>query len=465
MSPLEIACIAYTKSSHNNVRGLFSMLVRTYQKLFNDNLSTTLLDEKDQDKELSKQRFSKEYAHPVISTLFSEYKELRTDFLHILLRQSTRTRATHALAISLMKEVGHDVYVGIEKNTGYGSRKSLLTTAIKLHNEDLFNEMTLCRYDLNTTDQELLSDKPSHSINTLFSEACKEASDISESSEHANYAIEFLLSQPFANTQTDLFADEIESLKSKGDDETANRYIAARDKVVIVNRESILHLYSKGLRAAQICADSGYPLDEYKEHKSYSHNGDYATNTIKTIMEGYAKQVELELGSMQHKYQVKNAHQSVQNLKDIQSVLLESNARDTNYLAPFFDSSFVIEVISNQLKEINRTTSMGKGAQLSKKISLTLSFFERLMGKESLLWEDPSHATRVLFSLSKTNYATFLVDHYLIKIGFERLASSVTGIEQAKFIMEAFSSDPITMASLIQKDSVRDQLVSRLSQM
>lgn len=458
MNPLQEACFAFTTSNNENVQSLFSLLVSSYQ--------VENGEKEDKSEELTnflKTDFPTKQSRAIMSDLFAEFKYLRSDFLHTIFSKKSETNLLNDLAIELIKEVSHNVNVGIHRNTGYGSKKSLLTLAISTCYEPLFNEVAKCRFDINATDKKPKPQNQTYMIKTLFSEATKEASKHSGKDNNANYALHFLLEQQFANTGSDIYADQIKSLSEQDDAEQIELLKCAQEATIKINRGAILNLLCGDLYAAKICSDHGYYLNEYQDESTFSHDTNYAESTIKHVIRGFISQVDLESGKIEREYEEKLANENVRELRKIESVLFHPNAKQEKYLNPLFDHEFIMNVINDDLKEASRNYNSGRGFNTKEKYSRTLDFFERLLERESLLWDDSEHATRTLFALSKTNYAGYLVDHYLKKMGMEKLASSATGVEQAKFIINTFSSDPITVASLIKKESVKNQLIANLT--
>src|SRR5690606_38534400 len=133
---------------------------------------------------------------------------------------------------------------------------------------------------------------------------------------------------------------------------------------------------------------------------------------------------------------------------------------------PIMDQSRIYDTLVGILKQLDKNNYGRTNKRMSDiKISRTISFFEDLLGVQSLAFDDISVATRTLFALSKNNYTRHMVTHYLNKIGLEPLAQHVTGVEQAKFIMDAFNTDPITMSALIEKESIKTRLIESIASM
>ncbi len=395
----------------------------------------------------------------VANELFLQEKALRSNFILSILNAECTTGEAEEWVISLLKEINHEMEIKIDNGSGYSSRNSVLTSAVKKCHKPLFDEVIKCKIDFTEANKDVSKVKDYQGFDTLFTEALIAAKDMACKPRNANFALEYLLSLPLVSN--DDIKLKIEDLED--DTDAVMELSSNHAKLVKRHREAIRSLLGGSLVEAEICAKHGYYLSDFEMNKQYANDTDYVTNTVNDLFKGFSAQIDIESNSLEREYEKQSAEESVFKLANIKAIITADGADQKEYLKPLFDPEKVLQVLTEISKDINKGRHYSSKVRIAEKISRTFSFFEDIMGRESLIFDETKKSTRTLFALSKNNYAIYIVNHYLKKLGLETLAAHASGIEQAKYIMESFDVDPITMTAMVNKDAIKKQLMELIA--
>jgi len=445
MNSIQSACFSFTMSSDSKKESLFAALIQAHLHHEGDNEKLS-----DSNQNFISHGFDTSTAKQLITDLFLQEVHLRKSFLKLLLKTQCSTHRTDNIVIELLSLIDYDIVLSASEITDSYNSSPLLALAIKRCNESLFNAFVKCKMDLNQPHKEISKNEGSYkTAKTLFTEGLKEALKHINSQPNANFAIDYLLAQPFLDSNW----KDIEQLIEK---DFSIVHIFKSHKV------AVYELLCSNLEVAKICDKHGFKLKDYEDSRQYANQESYAERTIKDVFKGYCGEVNLANDLLERDYTKINASEAVNCKNAIEAILFSEGAHDEGYLSPLFDAKYVLDNIISILKEASKAI-FNKEKMLKEKVSLTLSFFERLLGKESLLFDDNAKSTKVLFGLTKSNYALPMIDHYMKKLGAETLASNASGVQQAIFVMEWLDIDPITMMTWVKKESVKNQLMECIS--
>jgi hypothetical protein len=430
MIDISAACQTYILSSQSELKSLFNALL--YAHLFENNTNKKRLSEASL--KIIESNFPEDYVLGCIKACFLKMDDnSKRDSLNKISNaydETENTLARSELYIELLRLINHDIEIVVSKNSGYGSSGSCFVECLRLKNKEVFNELLKCKFNINAPNKDIA--EGSHNMHeTLFSQV------ISHCAKHTSneFSIEFII----------------------------NIFLASDyDKEDEANRYAINRLF-RSLAGAKICSFHDLCYSDFINDSKYQNEKGYIENTIHSIYKGISSAVDLEKDLLERDHQKHSAEEDVAKFNKIKAILMQHKVNNEEYLKPFFDSETIYNQLTLIMKDLSKSISYNREKELVKKISNTFSFFEELLEVDNLICKDSKRLTVNLFKLSKNNFSSYMILHYLDKFSLEELAANATGIEQAKYIMDAYNTDPITMMTLIKKEGIKKQLMELIS--
>jgi hypothetical protein len=429
MKQLHEICFNHIFFSQENLKSFFSSLRHIYFlktlshydshaiKSMPEELLSISKDEALLALELSFTRMDNKHRLMALNTLLPRF--FSTENVELLNSQ-------HELFVRLLKLVKYD----IELTTKSPSANEVLTSSLESRNLSVFNELLKCSFDINKLDKDPEQVTAHSKGTTIFSLIVKKVA---------------------SSSPTDFEVKVAHIMLSK-----------SYERKVDTNSAAIAALF-KSIEGANLCAKHNLKYEDFIEHLEYKYESLYPKNTIQDIYKGICiefnanKQDGKSISSLDG-YN-KTAYDRYIKLKEMIS---SKELLEADVIATFTNPESVFAVITEICKEENKNNYSRKGRTYGA-MSALLSLFEEITGKETLICNDVTRITPELFKLSKANYSGDIIRHTMEKFTSERLAKHVTGVEQAKYLMEELKIDPVTMLSLVEKESVQRQLMGSIS--
>lgn len=450
MSHLKSACEAFVLFSNSHKESLFKNLVDAH-------CSHTNVSLKESSANFKEGIFDASKAKEVATSLFISEPTCRYAFLKTLLNKECSTRETIEWSISLIEDVDYDIDIKIEKSQYY-SNKTLLDLIIKKLDKSLFNAAMKCHIDWHSPNKDLSRITTHHSFETLFTESLSSASEMLKQNKKAVFVFDYLLTLPLPTTVSNA-EGEVQHTTKTTKEPSLKELLKKR------YRQAICFALNDSIDSAAIFAKHGYLLRDFTKDDFQYNNSDYVTSTIKEIYNGFGAEILLN-GTTLEGYSKSQREEEKAKMQAILEELRSEGAKDKEHLSPFFVKESVMEVLSVILKDVSKSSGSGYGAsskvRVNEQTSSTLSFFEEIIGVNSIAFNDKD-STKTLLQLSNTNYGSAIAAHYLSKLDMQYFAKNAGGIEQARFVIRTFNADPLTVLQYVKKENVKRQLMEDLA--
>tara|TARA_Y100001934_G_C12323303_1_gene761212 strand:+ start:203 stop:1561 length:1359 start_codon:yes stop_codon:yes gene_type:complete len=450
MSHLKSACEAFILFKDNHKESLFKSLVDAHCSHINVSLRETIPS-------LKEGVFDASKAKEVATSLFISEPTCRYSFLKTLLSKECSTRETIEWSISLIEDVDYDVDIKVEKSQYYSNR-TLIDLVIGTLDKSLFDAVMKCHIDWHGPNKDLSKITTHHSFETLFAESLSSASKMLKQNKKAVFVFDHLLTLPLPTTESN--TEEVAKSATKTTKEPSSEELLKKRY-----RQAICFALNDSIDSAAIFAKHGYLLRDFTKDDFQYNNSDYVTSTIKEIYNGFGAEILLN-GTSLEGYSKSQREEEKAKMLAILEVLRSDGAKDKEYLSPFFVKESVMEVLSVILKDVSKSSGSGYGAsskvRVNEQTSSTLSFFEEIIGVDSIAFNDKT-STKTLLQLSNTNYGEPIAAHYVNKLDMQYFAKNAGGIEQARFVIRSFNVDPLTVLQYVKKESIKRQLMEDLA--